>query len=151
MAPNRDRTQSIESRPAPRRSESSVSQTQPAIKVVGFRVEGAAPSPSPPSTLLADSQRIEGNVISGSPNPVIIPPSFQVGLWKREATSGHLGTHFDSHASCLPMWRNTEPQCLPCLPGCRPTRQYSKQHTEEAGMRSYQRMRPLYGKELFLC
>lgn len=75
--PNRDRTQSIESRPAPRRSESSVSQTQPAIKVVGFRVEGAAPSPSPASTLLADSQRNDGNVISGSPNPVIIPPSFQ--------------------------------------------------------------------------
>ncbi|DBB17099.1 TPA: hypothetical protein ACH3X3_014183 [Trebouxia sp. C0006] len=74
---NRDRTQSIESRPAPRRSESSVSQTQPAIKVVGFRVEGAAPSPSPASTLLADSQRNDGNVISGSPNPVIIPPSFQ--------------------------------------------------------------------------
>ena len=76
--PNRDKTQSIESRPAPRRSESSVSQTQPAIKVVGFRVEGAAPSPSPPSTLLADSQRADGNVTSGSPNPVIIPPSFQV-------------------------------------------------------------------------
>ena len=80
--PNRDRTQSIESRPASRRSESSVSQTQPAIKVVGFRVEGAAPSPSPASTLLADSQRNDGNVISGSPNPVIIPPSFQVcDLW----------------------------------------------------------------------
>lgn len=80
--PNRDRTQSIESRPAPRRSESSVSQTQPAIKVVGFRVEGAAPSPSPASTWLADSQRNDGNVISGSPDPVIIPPSFQVRvLW----------------------------------------------------------------------
>ena len=78
--PNRDKTQSIESRPAPSRSSSSVSQTQPAIKVVGFRVEGAAPSPSPPSTLLTDSQRLEGNVVSGSPNPVIIPPSFQVRL-----------------------------------------------------------------------
>ena len=88
--PNRDKTQSIESRPAPRRSESSVSQTQPAIKVVGFRVEGAAPSPSPPSTLLADSQRAAANVTSATPNPLLITPSFQVKYCHNpEAESAH--------------------------------------------------------------
>ena len=140
--PNRDRTQSIESRPAPRRSESSVSQTQPAIKVVGFRVEGAAPSPSPPSTLLADSQRIEGSVISGSPNPVIIPPSFQVGL--------------SHHTSTLTNTAKPPCQCAALqsptgLPACRLTRQFNRQQTGEAGMHPCLLMRPSCGKGLLLC
>ena len=143
--PNREKTQSIDSRPAPRRSESSVSQTQPAIKVVGFRVEGAAPSPSPPSTLLADSQRIEGNVISGSPNPVIIPPSFQVGL---------AAAHVHAYQHCevtMPVCSITKLLCHSGLPVCRQTRQSSKQQTGEAGMRSYQLTHPLCGKRLLLC
>jgi translation initiation factor eIF-2B subunit delta len=44
---------------------------QPAKQVVGFHVEGASPSPTPPSLL-------QGGVTAGSPTPVIIPPVFQV-------------------------------------------------------------------------
>lgn len=143
--PNRDRTQSIESRPAPRRSESSVSQTQPAIKVVGFRVEGAAPSPSPPSTLLADSQRIEDNVISGSPNPVIIPPSFQVQRQEQCQLSGSLKRR---HAAMAVEQQHRGFMQYLC-PGCRLTHQYSKQQTGEAGMHSCQ-LSPLCGRGLLL-
>ena len=68
---------STATRGPPRRSESSVSsQPQPAKKVVGFHVEGLPQSPAPHNTLLADSQH--ATTTSGSPNPVIIPPSFQV-------------------------------------------------------------------------
>eukprot|EP00891_Asterochloris_glomerata_P001719 jgi/Astpho2/1719/Aster-x1026 len=67
---------STATRGPPRRSESSVSsQPQPAKKVVGFHVEGLPQSPAPHNTLLADSQH--ATTTSGSPNPVIIPPSFQ--------------------------------------------------------------------------
>lgn len=45
---------------------------QPALKVVGFRVEGVPPSPEH-GTLLQDALTSGG----GSPDPVIIPPSFQ--------------------------------------------------------------------------
>ena len=68
---------STATRGPPRRSESSASsQPQPAKKVVGFHVEGLPQSPAPHNTLLADSQH--ATTTSGSPNPVIIPPSFQV-------------------------------------------------------------------------
>ncbi|KAK9814224.1 hypothetical protein WJX72_002536 [[Myrmecia] bisecta] len=50
---------------------------QPAIKVVGFRVEGVAQSPIPHANVLSDSSHEHVNATSGSPNPVIIPPSFQ--------------------------------------------------------------------------
>ena len=45
---------------------------RPALKVVGFRVEGVPPSPD---QLHALTESTEGG---GSPDPVIIPPSFQV-------------------------------------------------------------------------
>lgn len=48
-------------------------RTEP-VKVVGFHVEGASPSPKP-STL-----REAGHPSSLS--PVIIPPAFQVGIYK---------------------------------------------------------------------
>ena len=54
-----------------------MSNANPILKVVGFHVEGVAPSPSVNPTLLSDAQEM-GNHTSGSPNPVIIPPSFQV-------------------------------------------------------------------------
>jgi hypothetical protein len=60
-----------------RRSDSINKNAPPIVKVVGFRVEGVAPSPSPHPTLLAD---INDSIhhTSGSPNPVIIPPTFLV-------------------------------------------------------------------------
>ena len=59
-----------------RQSEaSSASAIQPAIKVVGFHVEGVPQSPAQEPHLLQD---LGGNAVSPSPNPVIIPPSFQV-------------------------------------------------------------------------
>ncbi len=51
----------------------------PPKKIVGFHVEGVAPSPVHHTGLLAD-HNLQGTQISGSPNPVIIPPSFQVGM-----------------------------------------------------------------------
>ena len=47
----------------------------PRLKVVGFHVEGASSSPAPASHLLQDMQG--GSSVSDTPNPVIIPPSFQ--------------------------------------------------------------------------
>ena len=49
----------------------------PSKKIVGFHVEGVAPSPVHHTGFLSDSE-LQGGHISGSPNPVIIPPSFQV-------------------------------------------------------------------------
>ena len=57
---------------AGRRSTDS-NASQPAMKVVGFHVEGVPPSPAQAS-LLQDALTEGG----GSPDPVIIPPSFQV-------------------------------------------------------------------------
>ena len=56
----------------------SASQAPPK-KIVGFHVEGVAPSPVPHAGLLSDSE-LQAGRISGSPNPVIIPPSFQVSI-----------------------------------------------------------------------
>ncbi|KAK9844708.1 hypothetical protein WJX74_005760 [Apatococcus lobatus] len=50
---------------------------QPATKVVGFRVEGAAQSPSPGPSLLHETTTARPG--TGSPNPVLIPPAFQTG------------------------------------------------------------------------
>ena len=60
-----------------RRSDSINKNAPPIVKVVGFRVEGVAPSPSPHPTLLADINDSMHHT-SGSPNPVIIPPTFLV-------------------------------------------------------------------------
>lgn len=49
-------------------------KTSPPVKVVGFRVEGA--SPSPRDTSLADAGGV--SAVTGSPSPVIIPPAFAV-------------------------------------------------------------------------
>ena len=57
---------------ASRRSTDSTA-SQPALKVIGFRVEGVPPSPAQ-AGLLHDALTAGG----GSPDPVIIPPSFQV-------------------------------------------------------------------------
>lgn len=62
-----------------RRTDSINKRVPPIVKVVGFRVEGVAPSPAPHPTLLGDASD-SVNHTSGSPNPVIIPPTFQVGL-----------------------------------------------------------------------
>lgn len=61
-----------------RRSDSINKNVPPIVKVVGFRVEGVAPSPSPHPTLLGDTSDNMHHT-SGSPNPVIIPPTFLVG------------------------------------------------------------------------
>lgn len=61
-----------------RRSDSINKNVPPIVKVVGFRVEGVAPSPSPHPTLLGDASDTMHDT-SGSPNPVIIPPTFLVG------------------------------------------------------------------------
>lgn len=45
----------------------------PVKQVLGFHVEGASPSPPGPGLL-------QNAVTAGSPTPVIIPPTFQVGL-----------------------------------------------------------------------
>lgn len=50
------------------------SKTSPPVKVVGFRVEGATPSPR--DTSLADAGA--ASTVTGSPSPVIIPPAFVV-------------------------------------------------------------------------
>ncbi|EFN52436.1 expressed protein [Chlorella variabilis] len=47
-------------------------KTSPPVKVVGFRVEGATPSPR--DTSLADAAA--ASTAAGSPSPVIIPPAF---------------------------------------------------------------------------
>ncbi|PRW20512.1 translation initiation factor eIF-2B subunit delta isoform A [Chlorella sorokiniana] len=47
-------------------------KTSPPVKVVGFRVEGATPSPR--DTSLADAGA--ASTVTGSPSPVIIPPAF---------------------------------------------------------------------------
>lgn len=52
-------------RPVPQKAE-------PPVKVVGFHVEGASPSPQPNS--LRDALK------TGSMSPVMIPPSFQVRI-----------------------------------------------------------------------
>jgi len=49
-------------------------KTSPPVKVVGFRVEGATPSPR--DTSLADVGA--ASTVTGSPSPVIIPPAFAV-------------------------------------------------------------------------
>lgn len=49
------------------------SKASPPVKVVGFRVEGA--SPSPRETSLADAAGA-ASTVTGSPSPVIIPPAF---------------------------------------------------------------------------
>ncbi|KAK9794312.1 hypothetical protein WJX73_004745 [Symbiochloris irregularis] len=66
----------MEGRPSLRRhSETSAASTiQPAVKVVGFHVEGVPQSPAQEPQLLQD---LAGNAVSPSPNPVIIPPAFQ--------------------------------------------------------------------------
>lgn len=51
-------------------------KTSPPVKVVGFRVEGATPSPR--DTSLADAGA--ASTVTGSPSPVIIPPAFAVRL-----------------------------------------------------------------------
>ena len=56
-----------------RRSTDSNASQQPAVKVVGFHVEGVPPSPADPQLL---HDELQGG--GGSPDPVIIPPSFQV-------------------------------------------------------------------------
>jgi hypothetical protein len=50
-------------------------KTSPPVKVVGFRVEGATPSPR--DSALADAADAI-NTLTGSPSPVIIPPAFTV-------------------------------------------------------------------------
>ena len=50
-------------------------KTSPPVKVVGFRVEGVAPSPQ--ETSLADAAG-GASTAAGSPSPVIIPPNFAV-------------------------------------------------------------------------
>lgn len=50
-------------------------KTSPPVKVVGFRVEGATPSPG--DRALADAVDA-ANTLTGSPSPVIIPPAFTV-------------------------------------------------------------------------
>jgi hypothetical protein len=59
--------------PGDKRRSDGGSSNQPAVQVVGFHVEGQTPSPRPGSILHEDKK-----LISGSPVPVIIPPSFQV-------------------------------------------------------------------------
>lgn len=54
------------------RKSTDSNASQPAFKVVGFHVEGVPPSPDH-ATLLQDALTSGG----GSPDPVIIPPSFQ--------------------------------------------------------------------------
>ena len=54
------------------RKSTDSNASQPAFKVVGFHVEGVPPSPEH-GTLLQDALTSGG----GSPDPVIIPPSFQ--------------------------------------------------------------------------
>ena len=66
----------MEGRPSLRR-ESTSTPIQPAVKVVGFHVEGVPQSPAQAPHLLQD---LGGNAVSPSPNPVIIPPAFQVRL-----------------------------------------------------------------------
>ncbi len=51
------------------------SKASPPVKVVGFRVEGATPSPR--DTSLADAAGV-ASTVTGSPSPVIIPPAFTV-------------------------------------------------------------------------
>ena len=71
--------------------------SQPAFKVVGFHVEGVPPSPDH-ATLLQDAL-ISGG---GSPDPVIIPPSFQASLAFIACTHGmHVGV-ID-----IPPWKPT--------------------------------------------
>lgn len=55
------------------RKSTDSNASQPAFKIVGFHVEGVPPSPDH-GTLLQDALTSGG----GSPDPVIIPPSFQV-------------------------------------------------------------------------
>lgn len=50
-------------------------EASPPVKVVGFHVEGA--SPSPRTSVLSETVGSSGASLS----PVIIPPSFQVRVW----------------------------------------------------------------------
>lgn len=59
------------------RKSTDSNASQPAFKVVGFHVEGVPPSPDQVG-LLQDALNSGG----GSPDPVIIPPSFQVTLYQ---------------------------------------------------------------------
>jgi hypothetical protein len=56
--------------------QTGVSHATPVLKVVGFHVEGVAASPA--QATLLDSNPTGMNSLVGSPNPVIIPPAFQV-------------------------------------------------------------------------
>jgi hypothetical protein len=49
-------------------------KASPPVKVVGFRVEGATPSPGESSL----AEAAQANTSTGSPSPVIIPPAFAV-------------------------------------------------------------------------
>ena len=67
----------------------------PRLKVVGFHVEGASSSPA--SNLLQDAVQGSNN---DSPNPVIIPPSFQVQpILKQAAGGGYVCTSMAWHAA----------------------------------------------------
>jgi hypothetical protein len=57
--------------------QSAMLHPTPVLKVVGFHVEGVAASPA--EGALIETHHPSGlNSLVGSPNPVIIPPAFQV-------------------------------------------------------------------------
>lgn len=56
------------------RRDSIGNNPTPRLKVIGFHVEGVSSSPAQPSHLL---QEQVSSGMSDTPNPVIIPPSFQ--------------------------------------------------------------------------
>ncbi len=84
---------------------SSAAAPRPAMQVVGFRVEGVAPSPDNHHFLNMDNRPVG----AGSPTPVIIPPSFQVrrahlddswtppSAWRSQAAAD-AAVHADGHA-----------------------------------------------------
>ena len=64
--------------PAAMKKSDAQQAASPALKVVGFHVEGASPSPRD-SPLLGEAP----TNLTGSPSPVIIPPTFQASGMRR--------------------------------------------------------------------
>ncbi|GBF93276.1 translation initiation factor eIF-2B subunit delta [Raphidocelis subcapitata] len=76
-------------------------QNAPRQTVVGFHVEGRAPSPSPGSSILTDPAAR----ISSSPTPVIIPPQFQreAAATRAQAPEAQRTLDFSNAATAPPL------------------------------------------------
>ncbi|CAK0784430.1 hypothetical protein CVIRNUC_007634 [Coccomyxa viridis] len=105
-----------------RRSSIDPNSSQaPPKKIVGFHVEGVAPSPVHHTGLLAD-HNLQGTQISGSPNPVIIPPSFQT-----DSPLTARGGPFSPHAAAVGSAPTQDPMLSPDRPPA---------HMDQAGVQN---------------